>query len=802
MNTARKWIAIPLTALVLTAGSLNAAQQEAGGKGLQGEETGGSPGQLLQLKDSLLNLIQMDKTYSLDIQLTLDDTQAQITGTIAQPWQFKGLDLHLSLQGPDPARLSSMLGFPLPSLPAYKVKTQLTREDDAWKFKEFQGTLGDSHLAGAITLQDLDERPLIKADITSRQLNLDDLASLWAMPQAEPALPGKGPVIPKPLQAIDAEISFQGQRIRTPQFTLNHVSANLELKKGQLTIEPLTLDAGGGKVRASMALDTTIQPVRGHMKIDLDNIDLEQALQPLEVTAAGTVHALLSFFLVGETLIVEDSQITYRNPDDNTDITALINTELATQGADSEVNIKGSGKLHGEPFYLNLTGGPLFDLLEPDQPFPLTADIKAGDTHAEIEGTLTQPFKPKGMDIDLLMEGPDPARLFPILGLALPSLPPYRVEGRLSWKGYTWKFQDFQGLVGDSDLSGDITVETGSERPLMEAQLVSDRLDFDDLAGLVGAAPRAGPGETVSPPQKREAIAEARDEFVLPAEPLELRRLKTMDARVNFRGKRVHAPALPLDDVVMKVELEDGRLVFKPLNFVIGQGNVRSRIQIDRSTLPVRDSLEAEVQRVNLREILKSFDIADDSVGIIGGRVRLQGTGASVAGFLGSANGELALIMTDGKLDSLLVELAGLDAGEALITALGDTQSVDIGCALADLQVKDGIATVKSLVIDTSDTRITGQGSIDLKRERFELVLEPHPKEPSLLAASSPLHVEGRFEEPTAYPDTTELIARGAAAVALGAVATPFAALIPLIELGLGEDGGRCQELIDRLKRQ
>lgn len=64
----------------------------------------------------------------------------------------------------------------------------------------------------------------------------------------------------------------------------------------------------------------------------------------------GTLDALLSFFLVGEPLILEDSHITYRNPDKDTDITALINTELATEGAESEVNIKGSGRL---VFYAN-----------------------------------------------------------------------------------------------------------------------------------------------------------------------------------------------------------------------------------------------------------------------------------------------------------------------------------------------------------------------------------------------------------------------------------------------------------------
>ena len=59
-------------------------------------------------------------------------------------------------------------------------------------------------------------------------------------------------------------------------------------------------------------------------------------------------------------------------------------------------------------------------------------------------------------------------------------------------KAKVWSFSNFSGRVGDSDLSGTIRVDTGPKRPVMKADLVSNLLDFDDLAGFIGRNARSG----------------------------------------------------------------------------------------------------------------------------------------------------------------------------------------------------------------------------------------------------------------------------------------------------------------------
>lgn len=83
-----------------------------------------------------------------------------------------------------------------------------------------------------------------------------------------------------------------------------------------------------------------------------------------------------------------------------------------------------------------------------------------------------------------------------------PSTPPYRLKGHLKHDGKVWSFANFSGRVGDSDLSGNIRVDTAPKRPFMKADLVSNLLDFDDLAGFIGGKPGTAPGETASTEQK------------------------------------------------------------------------------------------------------------------------------------------------------------------------------------------------------------------------------------------------------------------------------------------------------------
>ena len=186
------------------------------------------------------------------------------------------------------------------------------------------------------------------------------------------------------------------------------------------------------------------------------------------------------------------------------------------------------------------------------------------------------------------------------------------------------------------------------------------------------------------------------------------------------------------------------------------------------------------------------------SIGTLYGRAKLNGRGESVADLLGTSNGSLALAVNGGQVSLLLVELLGLDLAEA-ITLLGTrNRQIALRCAVADLTVKEGVAIPQAFVIDTTDTVVTVTGPIDLRRERLDLVFRPEPKDYSIFALRSPIHLQGAFKDPAVRPEPGPIVTRVAGAALLAAV-NPLLALLPFIETGPGKDSD-CAKLLAQVR--
>lgn len=489
-------------------------------------------------------------------------------------------------------------------------------------------------------------------------------------------------------------------------------------------------------------------------------------------------------------LHIEDGRIVFRELATDTKITAKLSTIQGQAGGGETVLLKAQGKLDGQPLKINLKADSLDKLQDAEAPYLINLMMQMGGSTVKFEGALREPFELKGIDAKLAMTVPAPEQFssfLTMIGAPFPDLPPYQLKGNLLRESTVWQLVDLDGRVGDSDLTGAVRLDTGKERPFIKADLASRRLDFDDLGPLIGIAPDTGPGETASPSQEQEAEQKEESAYVLPKDPIDFEKLRLIDADITFRGKRIES-ILPLDDLHMRVIADKGHLTLAPLNFGIATGNVQSRIKLNARNQPAKSKIEIEIQHVRLNEILRHFEIADKSAGLIGGRGVFWFKGNSVAEKLASADGGLLMLMTGGQLDSLLVELSGLDVGETLITLIGDQEDIDINCAFVDLPTKNGVINMDTMVIDTDDTVFLGKGSIDFTQEQLDLVIDPKPKDLSIFSARAPLDITGSFKEPAFSPKESAII-RGAVSLAL----LPSAPIVGLIGL-LQEEGNDEKE--------
>ena len=487
-------------------------------------------------------------------------------------------------------------------------------------------------------------------------------------------------------------------------------------------------------------------------------------------------------------LRISDGRLQFIDALGRSNIDLAVHSGQAKQAdAAPPVLVQGKGHWRGAAF--SLKGGtesPL-ELSNSDHPFRIHLDAHAGATHAIADGSLTNPFQLQVFDLQFQLSGQDLDDLYPLIGIAIPSSPPYQLKGQLQRDHERWRYEKFSGRVGDSDLAGDVEIDVAGERPRLTANLLSRRLDFDDLAGFIGAPPRTGGNETANAEQKAQAAQLAAKPTVLPDTPYNLGKLRAMDADVRWKAQRINAPRLPLDDMDAHLLLDNGLLRLEPLNFGVAGGDIRSTIRMDARRPQISTTLNASLRRVQLGQLFPDAKLAEQASGGIGGTIHLSGTGNSIAAMLGSSNGDVGLGMGRGHIGNLLMELAGLDVAESLKFLFTGDKQIPLRCAFGDFSVRNGLMQSRALAFDTTDTLVIGEGSISLKQEQLDLLLRPRPKDRSILALRSPLHIGGSFKDPSFRPDFKALGIRGAIALTLASI-TPPAALLATIETGPGKD--------------
>ena len=75
---------------------------------------------------------------------------------------------------------------------------------------------------------------------------------------------------------------------------------------------------------------------------------------------------------------------------------------------------------------------------------PVQVQLRLGETRARMNGTLTQGPQLAGLAAQVALQGQTPRGSPAFLPLSIPSLPAYRLEGRLLHSGSTWTLKELK----------------------------------------------------------------------------------------------------------------------------------------------------------------------------------------------------------------------------------------------------------------------------------------------------------------------------------------------------------------------
>ena len=489
-------------------------------------------------------------------------------------------------------------------------------------------------------------------------------------------------------------------------------------------------------------------------------------------------------------LIINNGTVHYADARGKITFTGVMTSNETISGVDHGAFVlKGSGTMKGATFQARITGGPLIHI-DPNRPYVFTANMNAQETHLQVWGSVTHPFNLAAISGRFRINGDDLSDLYKITGIALPNTPPYDLAAGFARQGKFFALRRMVGRVGQSDLSGSVSVDNSTARPFVRANLASRLVRITDLVAVVGGAPKAGTGGQLSPAEKITAAKLKAEHRLLPDATLDAGRIKSMDAKVFYTATTVQAGHVPIRNLKLGVTLDHSLLTIDPLQMSLSQGQLAGTIRIDARRKVQTNAIDLRLSNAQLISLLPPKPgVAPSIEGPIWARARLSGSGDSVRAAAATVNGSVTVVMAGGKVRKTLADELNLDLGRTAIALITkNKQDTPVRCGVADFRATNGVMTANGIVFDTGLVRVAGSGDINLRDETLNLKLEGKPKKITLVRLDAPITITGRLDAPKIGVDIIKAAPQAAIAVVLGFFAAPLAAILPFVAPGLAKN--------------
>jgi uncharacterized protein involved in outer membrane biogenesis len=445
--------------------------------------------------------------------------------------------------------------------------------------------------------------------------------------------------------------------------------------------------------------------------------------------------------------------------------------EPESVGNPPPLRIEGAGQLNGRPVRFGIDGDPLA-AADHAKPYRFKFEEQSSGSQLAGGGALPRPFDFRLIDAEFTATGEDLEDLYFLTGVNLINTGRYRLAGKVARRGTKTRFTDLQASSGQSDAHGSASIDSSSDRPKLDIDLNSQNMRLADL-GLraAGRDPQGGSG-----PQ-----------WLISDAALNPRAWRRDDTVATFRARRLEVGSIPLQDVAAALAVDQGILTVTPLTGRVFDGALTAHVKANLTTDDPADSLELTITHLNLERLLPHGATEPPLKGLLQARVLAKGHGRSLHEFASTADGTLSAAVPHGAIRAAVADLAGLDL--RAIGLLFDKHGPEkpVRCGVASFEAHDGLLAAKTLVLDTEQVLIVGEGTIHMDSEAIDLTLRGHPKRPGFRVRSPGL-VRGTLSHPSFAIQPRDAVAQTAAAVALGVLLTPLASALAFVDPGLGKD--------------
>lgn len=477
-------------------------------------------------------------------------------------------------------------------------------------------------------------------------------------------------------------------------------------------------------------------------------------------------------------VVMRDISVTYKDGVSGEEHRVALDEMTAAAGSvDAPVVIAAKGSLNEKIFTVSGKLGSVEQMTSADGVYPVSIEAETLGVKTSYAGTLGTPGGTVAAEGQLKLAIASLKTTLSEASALVPALkdvPPIKADkidlsAQVSFDGKTASLGGMTLLAGKTDLAGNVKATLGG-RPNVEASLTSNLIDLDEL--LPASDEKAAPAPAAKPADGR----------VFPKDPLPLDGLKAADAKLSFDGKKIVVQGNQIDDASVRMTLKDGNLQISTLSAMVAGTKVSGNVGLNGAASVPALVAKLSAAGLDYGELLKQRGLTDIASGKLDADIDIKGAGGSVRALMASLNGGLFVKTENGRIDSSALNIVSSDV-MSVLPGFNSKDDKTLKCAVVNFDIKDGIASAKSIVAETGGLSAVGVGTVDLRDEKLNLVIDPRAKQTSLASAAIvPVAITGTFLEPEWALDKGALMANTAGTVAKGAAAVATMGLSLLVE--------------------
>jgi uncharacterized protein involved in outer membrane biogenesis len=231
-----------------------------------------------------------------------------VSGTLPSIADIENVPLQTRARGRNMADLLGIIGVAIPNTRTYRIRAQMVKAGEEYRFTHMVGVAGNTDLAGKLTITN-GARIHLDSVLATKSLDIVDAAPfLGYNPDivatkgavAAAAATGAGPQRLMPdanfpvqtMQIFDADLKWTIGVVKSRNVPISNVDLTLDLERGRLALSPLTFAMARGNVSSDIIFDTRPRPSAVSYDIRLAPTPMGRLLKGYGLVEAGTTGTI------------------------------------------------------------------------------------------------------------------------------------------------------------------------------------------------------------------------------------------------------------------------------------------------------------------------------------------------------------------------------------------------------------------------------------------------------------------------------------------------------------------------------